>query len=66
MIDWLETAPGFYVAATTDSHLAVGLTAFGTYSWLLSRGRRAVTGGNVATLDEAKAAAIRSLDVKVG
>jgi hypothetical protein len=62
MVNWLETAPNFYVASTPDSRFVVGLTAFGTYSWLLSRGGRAVTGGNVATLDEAKEAVIRAAE----
>jgi hypothetical protein len=57
MVNWTVTDPHVYRATLEGLELSVASAAYDTWSWLLSRSGRAITGGNARTLDEAKAVA---------
>ncbi len=58
MVNWTVTDPDVYRATLGNLELSIFPAAYGTWSFLISRGGRAVTGGNARTLDEAKEQAI--------
>jgi hypothetical protein len=62
MVNWTVTDPYVYRANINDLELSVAPAAYDTWSWLLSRSGRAITGGNARTLDEAKAVAERAAE----
>jgi hypothetical protein len=62
MVNWTITDPHVYRATVKDLELSIAPAAYDTWSWLLSRSGRAITGGNARTLDEAKAAAVRAAE----
>ena len=59
MVNWTATDIDTYQATLNGLELSIAPAAYGTWSFLISRDGRAVTGGNCRDLDEAKEAAVR-------
>ena len=59
MVKWTVADPHTYQATLNDLELSIAPAAYGTWSFLISKDGRAVTGGNCRDLDESKEAAVQ-------
>ena len=62
MVNWTVTDTHTYQATLNGLELSIAPAAYSTWTWLLSRDGRAVTGGNCRELDGAKEAAVRAAE----
>ena len=62
MVNWTATDTDTHQATLDGLELSIAPAAYGTWSFLISRDGRAITGGNARTLDEAKEAAVGAVE----
>lgn len=60
MTTWQEIAPNTFETKVGDTNIKIFDAAYGTWTYLLSKGSRATKGGNCRTLEEAQEGAVRA------